>query len=446
MQKKKWVSKKEFAKNKEKEKAKKSDDPSKDFIEGLKKDGTYMEMRKIDVIPTGSLILNRIIGNGSLNNEAGGFPRGGVTELFGDESTGKTTFGLLAAKSAMDAGGPVVWADFEHTLRLQKQYIENLGLNLKSPLWIGITPMSFETGAKAIGEALVIYKPALIVIDSVTAMMPKVAVEGGADEELQIGKHAKLTGNFLNWITKRLDKTNTALLLLNQTRVDIAISSMPGRHGAGPKQVSSGGNAPRFFTTVRIQLKQTGLRETVNTKSTITGMAEDIAVSQIVKAICIKNKFDVPYKTGPIYMAYGKGIDNIMSLVLLGENTRAFKVNKPWIEWTDPSGKHSLPKLQGRMNVVKYLEEHPEVLNAMMPYLIPTANTEAMMTRKKELEAMDEKDLNKEDIDELKRLREQLKDKIIEQDDVEVDVPDDVKEDIAELDNLLADSKSEESQ
>jgi recombination protein RecA len=443
----KFVSKKEYAEKKAKErleggeKGDKKSDPAKDFIAGLKKDGSYMELKKIETISTGSLVLNRIIGNGALNNEPGGFPRGGVTELFGDESTGKTTFGLLATKNAMDAGGVVVWADFEHTLQFQQKYMENLGINPKSPLFIGITPMNFETGVKAIGEALVIYKPALVVIDSVTAMMPRVATDSGADEELQIGKHAKLTGSFLNWVTKRLDKTNTALLLINQTRVDIAISSMPGRRNAGPKQISSGGNAPRFFTTVRIQLKQTGLKETVTDKSLFTGLDEKKAVSQVVKAICVKNKFDIAYKSGPIYMGCGKGVDNIMSLVYLGENTKVFKVKSPWIEWTDPNGKHNLPKLQGRMAVVRYLEDHPEVLNAMTPYLIPTANSEAMMSRKEELEAMDASELSSEDKEELARLREQLKNKIIDSDDnVEVEIPEDAKEDMAELNALLSDS------
>lgn len=451
MQKKKekWVPKKEFAAKKAKEKSDKAasgdknDELAKKFIEGLKKEGTYMELKKIDTISTGSLILNRIIGNGALNNEPGGLPRGGVTEIFGDESTGKTTFGLLAAKSVLDAGGVVVWADFEHTLQFQQQYMENLGINQKSSKFIGITPMSFETGVKAIGEALVIYKPALVVIDSVTAMMPKVAADGEADQELQIGKHAKLTGSFLNWVTKRLDKTNTALLLINQTRVDIAISSMPGRRNAGPKQISSGGNAPRFFTTVRIQLKQTGLKETVNDKSLLTGLDEKKAVSQVVKAICVKNKFDIAYKTGPIYMAFGKGVDNIMSLVYLGENTKVFKVSGSWFEWKDPNGKFNF-KLQGRMAVVKYLEEHPEVLEALTPYLIPTANSEAMSARRDELEAMGEDELSIEDKEELVRLREQLKGKIIENEEVEVDVPDDAKEDIAELDAMLADSDSED--
>lgn len=452
MQKKKekWVSKKEYAEKKAKERetekggGKKSDDPAKKFIEGLKKDGTYMELKKIDTISTGSLILNRIIGNGSLNNEPGGLPRGGVTEIFGDESTGKTTFGLLATKSALDAGEIVVWADFEHTLQFQKQYMENLGINHKSPKFIGITPMSFETGVKAIGEALVIYKPALVVIDSVTAMMPKVAADGEAAEEIQIGKHAKLTGSFLNWITKRLDKTNTALLLINQTRVDIAISSMPGRRNAGPKQISSGGNAPRFFTTVRIQLKQTGLKETINDKSLFTGLDEKKAVSQVVKAICVKNKFDIAYKSGPIYMACGKGVDNIMSLVYLGENTKVLKVSGSWFEWTDPNGKQNLPKMQGRMSVVKYLEEHPEVLAALTPYLIPTANSEAMMARKEELEALGDSELSTDDKEELTRLREQLKRKIIDDDNVEVEVPEDAKEDMAELDALLSDTGTEE--
>lgn len=403
-------------------------------------------MKKVEVVPTGSLILNRIIGNGLLNNEPGGFPRGGVTEIFGDESTGKTTLALLACKEALNSGEAVVWADFEHSLALQKVYIENLGIDINSPNFFGVTPMSFETGAEKIGKAMVAYKPAIIVIDSVTAMIPEAEDNEDPSKAVQIGKHAKLTSQFLNWITKRLGKYNTALVLLNQTRVDIKISSMPGRRG-GPKEISSGGQAPKFYTTVRIQLKQTGEREMVTGISNLSGLSEKKMVSQMVKATCIKNKFDVAYKTGPIYITFGKGVDNILSLVYLGENTKVIKkAGAGYYSWKDPNGKFSF-NVQGRMGVVKYLEEHQDVLEAVTPYLIPSASPEAMMERKQELESVDEKDLSKEDMEELTKLRAQLKNKILEDDSVEVEVddkldstevPEEAKDDIDELKSITS--------
>lgn len=406
-------------------------DLKKELRASCEKDGTYLTMKKVEVVGTGSLILNRIIGDGTLCGKPGGFPRGGVTEIFGDESTGKSTLALLGVKEALDAGECAVWADFEHTLRLQRTYIENLGINFNSPNFFGIIPMDFESGAEKIGKAMVAYHPAIIVIDSVTAMIP----QAGEDSEdpskmVQIGKHAKLTSQFLNWITKRLDKYNTALVLLNQTRIDIKISSMPGRHG-GPKEISSGGQAPKFFTTVRIQLKQ-GEKETVSGKSSLTGLDEKKASNQVVKAICVKNKFDIAYKTGPIYFATGKGVDNIMSLVYLGENLGVFKKGGGgYYSWKDPNNDKVFFNIQGKVALVKYLEANPGVLEAAMPYLIPSTSAEAMMERKRELEAINEKELSKEDKDELTSLREKLKDKIIDDESVEVEV--DSKLEIAEV-------------
>jgi recombination protein RecA len=398
-----------------KDRKKKGEDPAEKWIQEMKKNHEFLVMKKIEVISTGSFVLNRIIGDGSGNNQPGGFPRGGVTEIFGDESTGKTTLALLGVKNAMQAGGTAVWADFEHSLRLQGPYIENLGIDMNSSKFVGIAPMNFEDGAKRIGESLIMVKPAIIVIDSVTAMMPKVAVDTEAGSDIQIGKHAKLTSNFLNWMTKRLDKYNTALVLISQTRVDIQTTQAAKKFNQGPKKISSGGNAPKFFTTVRIDLRQTGLKEKVNATNTITGLKEIKMVNQMVKATCIKNKFDVPYKSGPIYFTFGKGVDNIMSLVLLGENTKIFKVaDAGWISWEDPQGKYSF-KVQGRMNVVKYLEEHPEVLQNLTPYLVPSTNTEAMVTRKKELEAMDKKDMSEEDKKELESLQTKLDGKNVEE-------------------------------
>lgn len=426
------------------EKTKRGIDPYQQWRKEMEKNNELLITKKIDVISTGSFVLNRIIGDGSLNNQPGGLPRGAITEIFGDESTGKTTLALLAAKNVIQGGERVAWFDWEHNLRLQNQaYIENLGLDLKSPNFLAVVPMNFEDGVKRIGESLVHFKPALIVIDSVTAMLPKVAAEGEAGLDIQIGKHAKLTSTFLNWISKRLQspKHNTALLLLNQTRVDITTTQAAKRFHGGPKEVSSGGKAPKFFAAVRIQLKQTSLREKVTEVSSITGLSEDKMVNQMVKATCIKNKFDVPYKSGPIYFAYGKGVDNIMSLVLLGENTKTFKIVKPWMSWDDPKGQHSMPKLQGRMAVVKYLEEHPEVLDAMTPYLVPSANMEVLSERKKELEAIPEADLSEEDKSELQRLKSQLdrqaSQKEVTGGDVEVDLSDEEK-DLKELDTMIA--------
>jgi recombination protein RecA len=414
MQQKKWKDKKQQKKEEaEKRQNKKGEDLSAEFLADLKKSGVYCEMQKVDFIPTGCLTLNKIIGDGSQTNKAGGFPRGYITELFGAESSGKSTIAAHAAKVVLSKGERVVWADFEHSFQLQIPYYQKIGLNVKDSNLFVITPKNFEDGVLRIGQSLFKLNPppALIIIDSVTAMMPKANVEADAGETVQIGLHAKLFGTFMNYITKYLDEKKTALLLLNQLRVDITMSSMPGRHG-GPKMISSGGNATKFFAAVRIQLLPDSFHdeETTGTNAITGETGQKKLYSGAIKAICVKNKYDLPYKSGPVYMTVGKGIDNIMSLVILGENTKIIKTaTAGWLSWEDPNKQHSF-KIQGRVNLVKHLEQNPEALKALMPYLNPSESNDAKFMRKVELEEKGVENLEASEKKELKKLQEQLKD------------------------------------
>lgn len=414
-------------------------DQASEFLSEMRKSGELGVAKKVEIIPTGSLVLNRAIGDGSLTGRPGGFPRGYVTEILGDESTGKTTFALMASKWILNNGGRVFWADFEHNLRAQLSYIEILGLDIKHPNFFWIEPKNFEDGVKRVGQSLFKLKPppALIVIDSVTAMSPKAVIEEEAGNDVQIGKHAKLTGNFLNWITKYLNQTNTGLLLLNQVRVNVKTS----KYDPGPAEVSSGGKAVRFFSTVRIQLKQTSIKEKVSAKSDLTGAKEDKYMNVAVKASIIKNKFDIPYKSGPVYFSFGKGIDNIMSLIILGLNKKILKSPKgsSWIEWDDPNKKLSF-KVQGRIGLVRYLEEHPETLEALKPLLVPSRDISVMFERKKELENIPEESLSDEEITELNKLKEDLSDEHPpEEDDINIDSEDEAA--LAELDAIVPEEK-----
>lgn len=406
----------------------------------MRKSGELGVAKKVEIIPTGSMVLNRLIGDGTLKEIPGGFPRGYVTELFGDEATGKTTIALLASKSVLNSGGRVFWADFEHNLRAQLSYVENLGLDVKNPNFIWLEPKNFEDGVRRVGQSLFRLKPppAMIVIDSVTAMSPKVTVEAEAGEDVSIGKHAKLTGNFLNWVTKYLNQTNTAVLLLNQTRVNIKTS----KYETGPKEVSSGGRAVRFFAAVRVQLKQTSTKEKVSAKNEITGISDDKYVNVAVKAAVIKNKLDIPYKSGPIYFAFGRGVDNIMSLVILGINKKIIKKEKAgWLSWESPDKAYSF-KVQGRVNFVRYLESHPETLEKLMPFLIPSKDIGVMFDRKRELEATPDNELTEDDRAELEKLREQLSGHDEPETDDYEDNPED-EEALAELDVLVPEEDDE---
>ncbi len=221
------------------------------FIKSVETSGMLGDItKKIDFIPTGSWIVNRLIGDGTGLGKAGGIPRGFITEVFGDESCGKTTFALHVVKEAQKFG-PVIYADFEHSLRAQQHYIKNIGVDLDRTKLIHLEPNNFEDGAAQIGKSLLMVKPPLVVIDSLSAMIPKAMIEGDADKTAQIGKQAQLTSNFLNWITKYLGKYNTALLIINQKRNVIKSS----QYDPGPNEITSGGKAIRFYSSIRMDMK-----------------------------------------------------------------------------------------------------------------------------------------------------------------------------------------------
>jgi len=397
------------------------------YIESLKKQGMLGDITKqINFIPTGSWVVNRLIGDGSHTNAPGGFPRGYITEVFGDEGCGKTTLALHACQQAQLLGERVIYADFEHSLRTQFQYIKNIGLDLSPSKFIHLTPSCLEEGVKQIGRGLKELKPGIIVVDSVTTMLPKAAFDKEADDTIQIGLHAKLTGMFLNWMSSYLEDCDTSLVLLNQLR-----SAIKGKYDRGPDEVTSGGRAPRFFSTIRIELR-VGQKQEVEAKSAITGASEKKKINQTVKATVVKNKLDVPFKSGPLYISFGQGIDNIMSLVTLAINKKVIKKGGSWYEYTDPTEKYSF-KVQGVPSVKKHLEDHPEALEAMKPYLLPSEDTKEMIRIRDELEARGEDKLTDDEKDNLKRL---LAMKLDEEENFnpDLEVSDDT---ISELDKLM---------
>lgn len=371
------------------------------FAESLKKSGKLGDIsRKIDFVSTGSWVVNRLIGDGSHDNRPGGIPRGYVTEIYGDEGCGKTTLALHIARMAQEAGERVVYADFEKSLRQQYKYVQNIGVKVNPPDFIHIEPDNFEEGVKLMGMAMVKVQPAVIIVDSVTAMIPKAAFEADADESVQVGLHAKLTGWWLNWITKRLGKKNIALVLVNQKRSYIKTD----RFDTGPKEITSGGKAIRFFTSLRMHMRP-GKKEIIKDISDITGVEENKAVSQTVKVVVEKNKLDMPFKSGPIYIAFGQGIDNVMSMVELAVNRRVIKKEGSWFSWKDASSDMQF-KVQGMPALKKHLEDNPEILEIIKPKLQPNRDETEMDNTFRELEAKRESGtLSADEVDELRSIR-----------------------------------------
>jgi len=384
-------------------------------------------------VSTGSWVVNRLIGDGSHQNRAGGIPRGCVTEIYGDEGCGKTTLALHIAKQALDAGQRVVYADFEKSLRTQYKYIQNIGVDISPPNFLHIEPDNFEDGVKTIGLAMAKLAPSVVIIDSVTTMLPKAAFDGEADESVQVGLHAKLTGTWLNWICKRLARRNCALVLLNQMRSVIKTD----KYDHGPKEITSGGKAVRFYSALRIHMLP-GEKERVEEISDITGVSEKKAISQTVKVVVEKNKLDMPFKSGPIYIQFGHGIDNVMSMVELAINRRIIKKDGSFYSWKD-TGSDLEFRVQGKQAVKKHLEANPEILEVIKPKLQPSRDDVEMDNTLRELET--KKEAGTLTADEKEELRSIRKIKGLPTDDVELSQED--TEDLKELESAI-DSKSEE--
>jgi len=320
------------------------------------------DRKGFDFVPTGSWVMNFLIGDGNNTNSPGGFPRGHVVEVFGDESSGKTTMALSACKQAQDMGGVPVFVDFERTFH--KQYALNMGLDLSPEKFILMEPRYFEHGARMIKDVLMT-RPPIIVVDSVSAMIPKQFLEGQVDESGRIGLQAQLMSAYLAHITKYLQPYNTCLLFTNQLRSVIKQS----KWDTGPEEETSGGRAIRFYSSLRIKMKK-GMVERVSAKNIITGKKEKEPVSVIVKITVVKNKIDKPYRTGPVYIRFGKGFDNIMSLIEFGINNGVIKASGPYYKF-DKDGEQ-LFNLSGKEAVRDFLEKNDKVHSKLQDELKKT--------------------------------------------------------------------------
>ena len=273
--------------------------------------------KKIDFISTGSWVINKLIGDGTLTKTPGGLPRGHIVEVFGDESSGKSTLALSACRQAQLLGGIAVYIDYEKVFH--DVYAKNLGIDLNPDKFILMQPDHFEHGANLIEQALEM-KPYIIVCDSVSAMIPQGMLEGTLEDSGAIGQQAKLLSQFLNRITKKLLAANTCLLFTNQIRAVIKKS----KYELGPDEESSGGYALKFYTSVRIKL-QTSSVEKIASVSSITGKVDKDPVNVMIRTTVVKNKIDKPYFTGPVYIRFGEGFDNVYSIIELAINNETIK-------------------------------------------------------------------------------------------------------------------------
>ena len=281
----------------------------------------------VKVIPTGSLALDVALG-------IGGLPRGRVVEIYGPESSGKTTVALHAVASAQRAGGNAAFIDAEHAL--DPEYAKALGVDTDNLL-----VSQPDTGEQALEITDMLVRSGgvdIIVIDSVAALVPKAEIEGEMGDS-HVGLQARLMSQALRKITGALSATGTTAIFINQLREKIGVYF-------GSPETTTGGKALKFYSSVRIDVRRI---ETLKE----AGMP----VANRTRAKIVKNKMAPPFKQAEFDIVYGKGISREGSIIDMGVEAGIVRKSGSWYTY----GKDQLG--QGKENVRQFLVDNPELAN-----------------------------------------------------------------------------------
>ncbi|MDR2527153.1 MAG: recombinase RecA [Rickettsiales bacterium] len=281
----------------------------------------------IKVISSGSLTLDNALG-------VGGYPRGRIIEVFGPESSGKTTLTLHAIAEAQKQGLTCAFIDAEYAL--DSTYAKRIKINLNDLI---ISQPSSGEEALEIADTLVRSGAVdVIVIDSVAALVPKVELEG-AMEDNQMGLQARLMSKALRKITGSISKTNCAIFFINQIRMKIGVMF-------GSPETTTGGNALKFYASVRLDVRRTG---SIKDKDEIVGNETLVKV--------VKNKVAPPFKQAKFEIMYGEGISKIGELIDLAVEMNIIEKSGAWFSYD------SQKIGQGKENVKEYLRNKPELMD-----------------------------------------------------------------------------------
>ncbi len=284
-----------------------------------------VETIKVDVIPTGSLALDVATG-------IGGVPRGRIVEIFGVESSGKTTLALHVIAEAQKRGGVAVFIDAEHAL--DPKYAKNLGVDVEN---LYISQPDYGEQALEIAESLINSGAVdVIVVDSVAALVPRDELEGDMGEA-QVGKQARLMSQALRKLKGIVHKSNTALIFINQIREKIGVMF-------GNSETTPGGRALKFFSDMRFEVRRIGDLKDGERK-----------VGYRVKVRVVKNKLAPPFQEAEFDMIYGEGICRLCDLIDVAVDRGVIVKSGSWYSY----GEQKLG--QGKEQVKRYLLENPDV-------------------------------------------------------------------------------------
>jgi recombination protein RecA len=282
-------------------------------------------VEEVEVIPSGSLGLDIALG-------IGGYPRGRVIEIYGPESSGKTTLTLHAIAEVQRRGGIAAFIDAEHAF--DRFYAEKLGV--KTEDLIISQPDNGEQALEITDNLIRSGAIDLIIVDSVAALTPRAEIEGEMGES-KVGLHARLMSQALRKLTATISKTNVTCMFINQLREKIGVMF-------GSPETTTGGNALKFYASVRLDIRRsTQIKD------------GDVAIGNRVKVKVVKNKVAPPFRTAEFDILYGEGISKVGEIVDLGVSTNVIAKSGSWFSYGDT-------KLgQGRDGVKAILKDNPEL-------------------------------------------------------------------------------------
>ena len=303
----------------------------------------------VETISTGSLGLDIALG-------AGGLPLGRVVEIYGPESSGKTTLTLEVIAEAQRNGKVCAFVDAEHAL--DPIYAEKLGVNINDLL-----VSQPDTGEQALEICDMLTRSGavdVIVVDSVAALTPKAEIEGDMGDS-HMGLQARMLSQAMRKLTGNLKQSNTMMIFINQIRMKIGVMF-------GNPETTTGGNALKFYASVRLDIRRIGA---VKNGDEIVGNETRVKV--------VKNKIAPPFKQVEFQILYGEGINNLGELIDLGVKNEMVEKAGAWYSYKgDKIG-------QGKANAAKYLKENPEIAQE-----IDTRLREVFLTKNKPAEAVEE--------------------------------------------------------
>jgi recombination protein RecA len=291
--------------------------------------GDSAAARNIDVISTGSLTLDLALG-------IGGLPKGRVIEIYGPESSGKTTMTLHAIAECQKNGGTAAFVDAEHAL--DPGYAEKLGVNIDDLL-----VSQPDTGEQALEITDMLVRSGgvdLVVIDSVAALTPKAEIEGDMGDS-HMGLQARLMSQALRKLTANIKRSNTMVIFINQIRMKIGVMF-------GSPETTTGGNALKFYASVRLDIRRIGA---IKKGDEIVGNSTRVKV--------VKNKMAPPFKQAEFEIRYGEGVSHVGELLDLG--VQEGLVNKAGAWYSYKGEKIG----QGKDNSGTYLKENPEIADEL---------------------------------------------------------------------------------